>query len=120
MNLAETSVLALGLSAIVVFDRKLVSIEIRFLFFNFRIRRSGVSDLRIGVSHPAHDSVFCVKPVGPWHQGVERCIFGLRVGGVSKLKWRADITGGKNSLVGRAVMLVDFDAATVVFNASGF
>jgi len=77
VNLTETSVFALGLSAIVVFDRQFVSVKVRLLFFDFRIRRSGMSDFGIGVGYPTHDTVFCVEPVRPWHQGVERCVFGL-------------------------------------------
>ena len=120
MNLAKPSVFAFRLSSIVILDRQLIGIEIRFLFLNFRIRRSGVGHFGIRVRHPTHDTVFRIEPIRPGHQRVERRVFGLRVGGVCKLKRRANITGCKNSFVGRTMMLVDCDASAMILNAGRF
>ena len=120
MDFAEPTVLAFCLSAIVVLDRQLVGIDIRFLFLDLGIWRSGVGHFRVRVGHPAHDTVFRVQSIRPRHQRVECRVFCLSVRGVRKLKRRANIAGRKNSLVGRAVMLVDFDASAMVLNASRF
>ncbi len=78
-----------------------------------------MADLRIGVGAPWHGQR--AHPVTAEEKSVANDDSCRRVGNVSKLKTRGDVSGGKDPPIGRAHPVVDFDAVHfVVLDAGRF